>query len=444
MYDTIPKEFLIQDGKKLIDFKIKTFNGYKKSEIVSELEKNILSGNIEKSILWLTELHCSGYITLISNKLLLFYLKHINKANLNIIPILLRFITQVKHKIKNNDPLSLRNDQFLRNNFHNIICILTFSPKYKLIKLPAIKPEFFNMKNNENRILSPNLDGINPFIKNADDKNIIIPLAEILENIKNPGLSKSIENAVFWLNWILIYEKNFHNGYIMCTTRTQTDVNSKFSNDFTWILWDIFFKYSDNPYLPDLFTLYKDDFKKANKRQKIDIILMALLIIIDPLPKIKDTELISPEHYRTKTKITANINYQYLDISNNRASDQSKLYNNNLKKLYSPLFSTEKFPNNNIDIVLEKYDKKKPKEKNEKKEKNIDIDKIYNDVDKVRLIKPIIKNDLNRVEYKEQPVKQKEHPYKHKEPQKKTTPFIFKPKFSINKEIANFEINTNC
>ena len=463
MYDTIPKEFLIQDGKKLNDFKTKTFNGYKKSDIVSELEKNILSGNIEKSILWLTELHCSGYINLISIKLMSFYFKHINKANLNIIPILLRFRDQVKNKIKNNDPLSLRNDQFLRNNFHNIICILTFSPKYKLIKLPAIKPEFFNMKNNQNRILSPNLDAINLFIKNADDKNIIIPLAEILENIKNPGLSKSIENSLFWLNWILIYEKNFHKGYIICTTRTQTDVNPKFFNDFTWILWDIFFKFSDSPFLQDLFKLYKDDFKKANKRQKIDIILLALLIIIDPQPKIKETELISDENYRTKTKIIANINYQYLDITNNWESEQGELYSNNFKKLYSPLFSNEKFPTNNLDISVEKYVKKEVKEtikktkkqeqrtiqKNKKLENhNFMVNQAYNDVDMVRVLKPkptptkskkmdeIYIVPSNKKETLTLPKKSFFNLPKSKSTQSKS---IY-PKFSINKEIDNFRL----
>ena len=123
MYDTIPKEFLIVDLKKN-DFKKKTFNGYKKSELFSELEKSILSGNIEKSILWLTELHCSGYLENISNKLLLIYFKHINKANLNIIRILVHFNTKIINKIKNNDQLSLRNDQFIRNNIHDLLFVI--------------------------------------------------------------------------------------------------------------------------------------------------------------------------------------------------------------------------------------------------------------------------------------------------------------------------------
>ena len=65
---------LILDMRKKTEFKSKTLNGYKKSEIFNDLEKNILSGNIEKAILWLTELHCSGYLNQILNRLTIFIL----------------------------------------------------------------------------------------------------------------------------------------------------------------------------------------------------------------------------------------------------------------------------------------------------------------------------------------------------------------------------------
>ena len=88
----------------------------------------------------LTELHCSGYIQQITNRIINFYFKQINKANLKIIAILVDFINIVDKKLKNNNPILLRNDQLLRNHFNNLICIFTFSPKYKLVKLPNIKP----------------------------------------------------------------------------------------------------------------------------------------------------------------------------------------------------------------------------------------------------------------------------------------------------------------
>ncbi len=51
MYNSIPKQYLIVDSRTAKDFKVKTFNGYKKSQVFTEMQKNILSGNIEKSVL---------------------------------------------------------------------------------------------------------------------------------------------------------------------------------------------------------------------------------------------------------------------------------------------------------------------------------------------------------------------------------------------------------
>ena len=109
MYNLIPKEFLINDTRTHKDFEKKTFNGYKKNEVFNELQKNILSGNIEKSILWSTELNCSGYTTLILDKLFYLYLKEINKANLSIINLFIKILNYLKKKkiVKTTIPKTL-------------------------------------------------------------------------------------------------------------------------------------------------------------------------------------------------------------------------------------------------------------------------------------------------------------------------------------------------
>ena len=40
MYNSIPKEYLVIDNRNLKDFKTKTFNGYKKSQVFNEMQKN--------------------------------------------------------------------------------------------------------------------------------------------------------------------------------------------------------------------------------------------------------------------------------------------------------------------------------------------------------------------------------------------------------------------
>ena len=87
MNNSVPERFQIQDSRGKKDFKIKTFNGYKKTEIFNAMQKSILSGNIEKSILWATELHCSGYASKIFERLFEIYIKEINKANIGLLHV---------------------------------------------------------------------------------------------------------------------------------------------------------------------------------------------------------------------------------------------------------------------------------------------------------------------------------------------------------------------
>lgn len=349
MYNLIPKEFLINDTRTHKDFEKKTFNGYKKNEVFNELQKNILSGNIEKSILWSTELNCSGYTTLILDKLFYLYIKEINKANLSIINLFIKDIKlfEKKKNSKDKNPQNfgdLRNDQYIRNHISNLVCILTFSSKYKLPKSPNITSYDFNMKNNKSKIISKDLNAIQVFIKKNDPKNIIIPLSEILLNLNNKNISKSLDNALFWLNWIFIYEKNIHNGYIKCHNRNINDIDTKYINDFTWIIWEIIFSLSDNHYIKKLYSLYKLDFNKSKRKKKIDLIIIAFIIIIDPFPKIVfDKELITPQQNIIKNRIISNINYQYLDIYNNSSDLASKINNPTitLKNNNTTIFSNE-------------------------------------------------------------------------------------------------------
>ena len=66
--------------KKKTDRQI-TYNGYKKSQILSMLQKELMKGNINKSCTLAAELHISGFIIPLLNKLITFASKEINCAN---------------------------------------------------------------------------------------------------------------------------------------------------------------------------------------------------------------------------------------------------------------------------------------------------------------------------------------------------------------------------
>lgn len=347
MYNNIPSKYIITDLKNTT-YKKTTFNGYKKTDVFNELTKNILSGNIEKSILWACELHCSHYTQTLYNKLVSIYIKHVNRANLKILPILFSNLKWLKNQHKTTD---FRNNQYMRNNINDMVCLLTFSNKYKLPTFPKIVSEDFNMKNNKMKMISQNLDYIKHFLKADDDKNIIIPMSEIAHNLQNKGISKSFENCLFWTSWMMSYEQHFHKKKLVCASRNIKDIPVKLQNDFTWLLWDIILHLSktQNDYIDLLYKMYRFDFKSSNKKQKLDFIIIAYILIIDASPAIDyNTPLIEDSKNINRIKIMANINYQYIDIVLNKSPQYSKQSNPTPPTIqYSPLFSKDRFSNQN-------------------------------------------------------------------------------------------------
>ena len=382
MYNSIPKQFIIVDNRPIKFFKTKTFNGYKKAQVLSELQKNILSGNIEKSTLWATELHCSGCTEKLYNKLFSIYIKDINKANLN---MLSQFVEEFyKFEIINNntkDKLVLRNNQYIRNHIHNLIAQLTFSPKYKLPKFPKISSEDFNMKNHKKNLLTKNLNIIQHYLKEDDNKNIIIPLSEIYHNLKRKSISKSLENCIFWLNWILIYEKNYHKGYINCATRNIKNINKKYLEDFVWIIWLYILDISKkNQYILNLYKLFKNKYNKSKKRSKCNLLIIAFIIIINPFPKINYDYKLLKNDRRIMINLLSNINFQYLDVmqNQNQGLKLKKLNYPSLIKQYNDkntIFSKQHFKSKvNLDGVINKF--KKTPTILVKSKKNNELDKI--------------------------------------------------------------------
>lgn len=344
MYNTIPEKYLIRKNCKNKNL---TMNNYKKSEILKELEKNIFSDNIEKSILWGSELLASGYSRELYKKLFDFFLTDINKCNINLIQLFHKELTYFFNTLKDKE-YDYRNSQYFRNHVADIITILTFSTKCKLPKLPKIIPEMFNMKNNT--LLTKNLEHIKQFVNEDDNKNIIIPLSEIYLNLNIKNLSKSFDNALYWLHWIMLYEKNSHKDNLKCHyTKVSDVVDEKYRYDFTWIVWNIIFHICNkNEYINLLYNIYCLDFTKATKKKKINILILVFLILIDPIPTIQyQNPIITEKNKIIKNKIILSINLQYQDLLNNIESTTS--LEENKKKKISPFFSKEKFyPNVNM------------------------------------------------------------------------------------------------
>ena len=387
------KNYQINDKRSIEYFKKTTFCGYKKTKVVDALKKSMLIGDIEKSTLWATELHISGYTKVLYDIILQTYIKDINTANIQLLPIIYYDYMKIQNsKVKKN--LFLRNHQYTRNHIHNLIAYLTFSPKSKLNKVPKIKPDDFNIQVMKKHMISTNRSVIEPFISVYDNKNIIIPILEIYTNIIQKNNAKSLDNALYWLSWLCTYEKKFHKGYVLCYSRVNSRIHEKESKDFIWIIWNILFELAKKDkykrkYLTYLFNIFTKNYKHTQKTKKIHLIILALTIMIDPHPHIQyNKKIISEKNNQTRIKILSNINYQYIDIQNNTpdnlyeiVKEQHKQFKQSTMKVKAEeqtdsIFSTNTKPYIPVDLdrVIRNIDarrgihSKKEKEEKEKKE----------------------------------------------------------------------------
>lgn len=393
------KKYIITDKRELLHFKLKTFNNYKKTNIFNKLKDAILEKNLEKAILWLTELHCSCCTKRLYTYLLKLYLLHINKENLYILEIALKKYNFF-NELKNN--LNDRNNIEIRKYLYIFVFYLTISSKKNLPKLPKLKKIDYNLNLQRGNLLTKNLKIIKKFTKNNDNKNIFIAISEIYYNLLNKNKSKSLDNCLYWLSWILNYEKNSHKGAIKCAFRDIKKINKKYCTDFVWIIWEIILNINNNKYIVYLYNLFKSYYSTSKKKQKINYIVFAFSIIINSYPKINYNFKLNNIDSKLKSKMLNNINYQYFLLNKNYKP--IKNFNKNKTNIKKKLKPNIKIKNNEINLINDQIRnhniainsiityKKKPKNKKIIKKnvyKNINITKHIQN--KTNIIKKIVK-----------------------------------------------------
>ena len=81
----------------------------------------------------------------------------------------------------------------------------------------------------------------------------------------------------------------YHNKNLLVDVRDIDGVDSKYHRDFVWILWAMIkhFKNNNNKsYIEHLYSLFIDNYSRGTKKSKANIIIIAVLFIINPLPRI--------------------------------------------------------------------------------------------------------------------------------------------------------------
>ena len=285
----------IIDSRTLKDFKVQTFGGYNINKASAALDKAIMEEKIEPALHWVLQLFLSGIITPLWNKLISFACKNINLYN----PKLPEFIynkTQHWENIVDNNKFTKENILLLRNHpsvrllLAELVTVLVLSKKRKINTLTKIHKNDFIIDNFKSKLEAKNSNLIDTIIIDGDPSEIKIAINEMAFHIH----SRNINKALYWLNWILEWEKinSKKYGKYECGSRSTEGIDAKYFKDVVWLIWSVINKISKLKYsigintewhkqIQCLWKLYIHKFTPSTRSKKQNYIIWAILYITE-------------------------------------------------------------------------------------------------------------------------------------------------------------------
>ena len=301
----------IIDSRSLNDFKTQTFGGYNISKASAALDKAILEEKIEPALHWSLQLFLSGIINPLWSKLMSIASKNINIYN----PKLPEFIYNKNlqwqsivdnTKFSKDNILLLRNHPTIRLLLAEIVTVLVLSKKRKLNTLPKINKTDFIIDNFKSKLEAKDNNLINNIIMDGDPSELSIAINEFAHHLHN----KNINKALYWLNWILDWEKinSKKYGKYECASRSNEGIDSKYFKDVVWLVWSVIHKIAQlrnttgmgmgmgmgigmssntshewNKQIQCLWQLYTNKFTPSTRAKKQNYILWSMIYITETI-----------------------------------------------------------------------------------------------------------------------------------------------------------------
>ena len=99
-------------------------------------------------------------------------------------------------------------------------------------------------------------------------------------------------------------------------------VDSKYHRDFIWIIWSIILYFSNKnnkSYIEKLYKLFITGYVRGTKKSKSNLIIMAVLFIINPLPRITyPVPCLTNEQFKQSNLHSLKCNKYYLTLFQNK------------------------------------------------------------------------------------------------------------------------------
>ena len=286
----------ITDSRTLKDFKIQTFGGYNITQASNALDKAIMEDKIEPALHWALQLFLSGVVNSLWSKLIGLATKQINIYN----PKMPEFIYNKNQqwqtiidnpKFAKENILLLRNHPTIRLLIAEFIAILVLSKKRKINILPKIKKEEFIIDSFNAKLEAKNSNLVDNIINDGDPSEIRIAINEMAHHIYH----KNINKTLYWLNWIIEWEKinSKKYGKYECAARTIEGVDSKYYKDVVWLIWTVIQKMRQlifatrnsewDTQIQCLWKLYITKFTPASRAKKQNYIIWSILYLTETI-----------------------------------------------------------------------------------------------------------------------------------------------------------------
>lgn len=227
---------MINDIRTVAQFRGVTFSNFKLVDAAKELTQSILGNKIEPACYWSAEFICSGHFTEIWDLLIQIYAKYIHMGNPKLAVYIQVKLDMFKCVLRNgytDHPMSMRNNERIRNLFSEIVCVMCLSKKMHLFEIKIPKEEY-HLSHLTERFHAPDTSFVEKFYMGDDPRECFIPCNEMAYHLCREG--RNAYQACYWVEWLLEFE--CRNKYHTCQRRAKYNVDGKLQMCLVWLIWD--------------------------------------------------------------------------------------------------------------------------------------------------------------------------------------------------------------
>jgi hypothetical protein len=348
----------INDKRNQKEFSGISFSGYKKTDVKKQLTQSILNSRVEPANYWAAELICAGHFLDLWEIIILISNKHIHYGNPKLpIYLNLRFDNFKEIMINGyiDNEIKMRNNSKIRELFAEIISILVFSQKKHSYDVQKIQKTDFDLTEIKFRLKADKLSYSEAIFMKDDPKELFIAINELAYSISNKNNTKNSSDACFWIDWILEFDKiaKSKKEPLVCETRPNMPVQSKFQNDIIWILWELFMHEATKHHtligkiIKNLLSLFCIHYSTGVKKRRRYILYFVVSLLTEKI----NYQVPLQTNPTVTNQIKSKIGILYREIKKNEIKPDTDYLFNGVEKsnLEKTIAKIEKM--NNIDFI---------------------------------------------------------------------------------------------